>query len=248
MNARMKLSWLVLIPAWIAVVFLLVGLGAFTFKLIQVTKEAFKKVESVEAFVPSEPPVPPPEVDVPTFVPDAEDSRHNKASLAIYLLSDEYKWKIGYDQKLNDKYDKLPFSGQMVDLLNKTREVICVGASSEEIIKGLTEDEGRKKEEERAARRAKSVAIWITEKLERQDPSILVRKWNIGHWMNRSNGSDTSTQRRVIIILVLNKSSEINMDEALRNALEREKGKHHIYELILNQYSLTRGDKLIWDE
>lgn len=237
-----------MISSWIIYGVTLVLVIGAAVKLVQYTKEAFKRVEPVEVFVPSEKPVPPPEVAEPAFIPDAEDSKHKKASIAIYLLSDEYSWKIGNYEKLNDKYDKPPFSPQMVRLLNIANEVICVGASSEEIVKGLTEGEGRKKEEERAANRAQSIALWISEKLEKRDKPIIVRKWNIGHWLNRSNGEDTSKQRRVIIILVLNESNEINMDEALRNALEREKKNHPIYELILAQYSLTQSDKLVWEK
>lgn len=237
-----------MIPSWICFVVAIVVVGGAAAKLVQITKEAINKVAPVEDFVPSEEPTAPPEVDEPAFIPDAEDTDHKKASIAIYLLSGEYSWKIGNYEKLNDKYDKLPFSAEMVHLLNKANEVICVGASSEEIIQGLTEDEGRRKEEERAAKRAKSIARWVDEKIEKRNPPILVRKWNIGHWFNRLSGEDTSKQRRVIIILVFNKSREIKMDEALRNALEREKKDHPIYELILTQYSLTRSDKLVWEE
>ena len=65
---------------------------------------------------------------------------------------------------------------------------------------GVSIHAGRAAEEWRAARRADQIAIWVREALQRP---IAVRKLNIGHHLPTGQPGDTSDQRRVVIILVL---------------------------------------------
>jgi len=166
----------------------------------------------------------------------------------ISLLSDEYRWVIGSTSELEPPHTNLVFSEEMKQNINAAREVICVGASSEDIRPGATEEQGRQEEEERAERRAETIAIWVRQVISRG--GIRVRKLNVGHHVREGGQAtgvaDTSHQRRVIIILVLDEDEGANMDQALRDALEKERDKHPIYATMLDNYSLTRGRAFTW--
>jgi hypothetical protein len=92
----------------------------------------------------------------------------------------------------------------MKAVLNSAQEIICVGASSEEVPEGLSLSSGRRWEERRAARRAERIAVWVREALSKPIP---VRKLNVGHHAPTSRTRDTSDQRRVVIILVLERTN-----------------------------------------
>ena len=66
----------------------------------------------------------------------------------------------------------------MKRVLNSAVEIICVGASSEEVPAGVGFRQGRAQEEWRAGRRADRIASWVREALSTPVP---VRKLNIGH-------------------------------------------------------------------
>lgn len=217
MLVKLKLSLVSLITFWVLVLGVVVLFTLWTANLILMTNDYFS---SLDGYVSLPKPITPNEVDQSesAYVADAEDRDHRKMSVAIYLLSDKYKWKLGSYEKLNDAYEKIPISNEMIKLIRSAEEVICAGASSQEFVGALASNEGRRIEENRAAERARTIARWIDE----LGTGVSVRKWNIGQWMNRSFEVDTSAQRRVIIILVLKKTYGINLDEALRNALERE--------------------------
>ena len=75
--------------------------------------------------------------------------------------------------------------------------------------------QGRAQEEHRAARRAEKIAVWVREALNRPIP---VRKLNVGHHAPTGT-DDTSDQRRVVIILVLEQDEDANIDQSLRSAM-----------------------------
>jgi hypothetical protein len=153
---------------------------------------------------------------------------------------------LGSTSELEPPHATLTFSEEMRRSINEAREVICVGASSEDIRSGASEEEGRQEEEQRAMRRAETIALWVQR--VRSEPRVRIRKLNLGHHerAHRAYSGDTSDQRRVIIILVLEEEEGVNMDEALRDALEQERGKHPIYATILDNYSLTRKPNFTW--
>ncbi len=191
----------------------------------------------------------PEEVKDRAFIPKAEDKQHKHATFDIYLFSDEYRWKIGHSNILENNKTTINFTPQMQRNLNESEEVICIGASSEQIRAGLTPEEGRKEEELRAAQRAETIATWVRPYLSNH---VIVRKLNLGHHAVKfetiSNYDRTSEQRRVIIVLVLKKEDGVDVDEALRDAFNREKAEHPLYARILTQYSLTQGFRFSWIE
>ena len=203
-------------------------------------------INNVNYYPPPEPRKPP-EADG-RYVREAVDKNRKRASFVIYLFSDEYRWQIGRSDALENGATKISFTPQMQENLNKAEEVICIGASSEQIEEGLTPEQGRIKEENRAAERAETIAEWIRPVLRNH---VLVKKLNIGHhaaYQSSSGDDKTSDQRRVIIVLVLKKEDGVNVDEALKNAFEREKEHQPIYGRILTKYSLTQGPRLHWIE
>ena len=77
---------------------------------------------------------------------------------------------------------------------------------------GTSFQHGRAQEERRAARRAEKIAVWVREALNRPIP---VRKLNVGH--HAPTGiDDTSDQRRMVIILVLDHDDDANIDQSLK--------------------------------
>ena len=123
----------------------------------------------------------------------------------------------------------------------KTREAIAfMGA-----LRGLPLETGRKREEARAAKRADRIAMWVRQALSRPVP---VRKLNVGHHMPTDNTNDTSEQRRVVIILVLERENGTNVDEALRSAMALESVNAPIFEALLTRYSLSAAKAFTWVE
>jgi len=185
----------------------------------------------------------PPEVIKDVTVRNVRDDEGKKASFRIMLFSDEFRWRINSFDAVEAEGGKRPqFTEEMKAVLNSANEVIAVGASSEEIPPGTSFPEGRAKEEKRAARRAEKIAVWIREALNRPIP---VRKLNVGH--HAPTGSDdTSDQRRVVIILVLDHDEDANIDQALRSAMASQSVRAPIFESLLTKYSLGGDAHFTW--
>jgi hypothetical protein len=185
----------------------------------------------------------PPEVARDVIVRSAEDLMGRRASFRILLFSDEFRWRLNSDEALERVTPRLDFTPEMKAVLNDAREIICIGASSEEIPVGVSFAKGRAAEEQRAARRAERIAWWVRGALSRPIP---VRKLNIGHHAPTGRPRDTSDQRRVVIVLVLDRDERINIDEALRAAMTRESVNAPIFETLLTKYSLAGEKNFSW--
>lgn len=185
----------------------------------------------------------PPEVVEDVTVTDAHDVSGREASFRILLFSDEFRWRLNSYEAIEDGSPYPAFTDEMKRVLNSAKEVICVGASSEEIPAGVTFDRGRKQEEWRAARRADRIALWVRRALSRPIP---VRKLNVGHHVPTRTPGDTSDQRRVVIILVLDRERGTDIDQALRAAMSGETARAPIFATLLTKYSLGSGDRFAW--
>ncbi len=175
-------------------------------------------------------------------VRDAPDDMGRRTSFRILLFSDEFRWRINSYDAVEHGAAQPRFTEEMKAVLNSAREIICVGASSEEISAGDSFAQGRAKEERRAALRAEKIAVWVREVLQKPIP---VRKLNAGH--HTATGSDdTSDQRRVIIILVLDQDEGADIDQALRSAMAGESVRAPIFEALLTRYSLGAGGSFTW--
>lgn len=184
----------------------------------------------------------PPEIEQDFTVRNAMDDEGRRTSFRILLFSDEYRWRINSYDFVQNGTARPRFTEEMKAVLNSAREVICVGASSEEIPTGASFGAGRKLEERRAALRADKIAVWVREVLRTPIP---VRKLNVGHHSPTGDG-DTSDQRRLIIILVLDHDKGADIDQALRSAMAGESVRAPIFEALLTKYSLGSGPSFTW--
>lgn len=184
----------------------------------------------------------PPEIIKDITLRNVRDDEGNKASFRIMLFSDEFRWRINSFDQVESGGKRPQFTPEMKAVLNSAVEIITVGASSEEIPPGMSFPQGRAQEERRAARRAEKIAMWVREAINRPIP---VRKLNVGHHAP-SGGEDTSDQRRVVIILVLDRDENANIDQSLRSAMASQSVRAPIFEALLTKYSLGGGDSFNW--
>ncbi len=186
----------------------------------------------------------PPEITHDLIVKDAVDQRGRHASFRILLFSDEFRWRLSSFDAIEDGTAHPQFTDEMKAVLNSAEEIICVGASSEELPTGVPVARGRAQEEWRAGRRAEEIAKWVRAALSRPVP---VRKLNVGHHApTRAGARDTSDQRRVVIILVLRHDEGADLDQSLRSAMAGEVLRAPIFESLLTNYSLAMGGKFTW--
>lgn len=185
----------------------------------------------------------PPEVVRDITVRHVADASGHEASFRILLFSDEFRWRLSSWNTIEDGTSVPRFTPEMKTVLDSAVEIICVGASSEEVPAGIGTVAGRQHEEWRAGRRAERIAVWVREALSKPIP---VRKLNIGHHAPTSGTHDTSDQRRVVVILVLDRDEDANLDEALRAAMTREASRTPLFASLLGNYSLGGGQAFTW--
>jgi hypothetical protein len=216
----------------------LVALVGFTAVITYATAAEFSVM--MRASLPT-----PAEVTTDVVVRDAPDAIGRRASFRILLFTDEFRWRLSSHDELDAVPDRPEFTQSMRTVLNSAEEVIVVGASSEELAPGVPRSVGREMEERRAARRADRIALWVREVLSRPVP---VRKLNVGHHAPTQGArrADTSDQRRVVIILVLEQDNGVNLDQALRAAMAQESVRAPIFEALLTRYSLSAGQSFTW--
>lgn len=187
----------------------------------------------------------PREVATDVIVRNAKDAKGRRASFRVLLFTDEFRWRLSSFDELDSDNGEPSFTPEMKAVLNRAKEIIAVGASSEEIVPGLSADAGRKREEARAGRRAEKIATWVRGALTSPIP---VRKLNVGHHLPTKGSKETSDQRRVVIILVLEREDGTNVDEALRAAMALESINAPIFEALLTRYSLSAAKAFTWVE
>ncbi len=187
----------------------------------------------------------PPEVANDLIVRNAKDQQGRRASFRVLLFTDEFRWRMSSYESLESEMEQPTFTPEMKSVLDKAHEIIVVGASSEEIVPGLSIEAGRKREEQRAGKRAERIAMWVRQALSNP---VAVRKLNVGHHMPTGKANDTSDQRRVVIIIVLEREEGTNVDEALRSAMALESINAPIFEALLTRYSLSAAKAFTWVE
>jgi len=200
---------------------------------------AFASVNEARHMVPPKPP----EVVHDVVVRHAEDSHGKHASFRILLFSDEFRWRMSSHVELENKGTEPDFTGEMKAVLDNAQEIICVGESSEEGPNGVSPTVARVEEERRAARRADQIALWIRRAVSRPVP---IRKLNIGQHIPTTQRRDTSDQRRMVIVLVLDHDDSVDLDQALRNAMARESSRAPVFDAMLKDYS--RSSTFTWEK
>lgn len=187
----------------------------------------------------------PPEVAHDVIVRNAKDQQGRRASFRVLLFTDEFRWRMSSYESLESRLEEPTFTPEMKAVLERAREIIVVGASSEEIVPGLSMEAGRKREEARAGKRAERIATWVRQAISKP---VAIRKLNVGHHRPTKGQNDTSDQRRVVIILVLEREDGTNVDEALRDAMALESVNAPIFEALLTRYSLSAFKTFRWME
>lgn len=215
---------------WVAVPWVLCGVGLAALTALEVKARWLQ-------------PPTPPEIVRDVTIHRVSDEQGRRASFRILLFSDEFRWKIASYDAVEDGATVPHFSDEMKKVLDSAEEIIAVGASSEEVPSGVSFKQGRAQEEWRAARRADRIATWVRQALSRPVP---VRKLNIGHHAPTRNRTNTSDQRRVVVILVLEKEPGINLDESLRAAMAEESERAPLFDSLLTDYSLGAGKAFTW--
>jgi hypothetical protein len=186
----------------------------------------------------------PPEVTRDFVVRSAADTHGNRASFRILLFTDEYRWRLSSVDTLSTGSSSPVFTPEMSRVLEDAEEIICVGTSSEEFPSGVSVKTGQLLEEQRAARRADQIAMWVRSSLAKPVP---IRKLNAGyHQPTDALSRDTSDERRVVIILVLDHDKDTNIDEALQAAMQDEGSRAPIFDSLLTQYSLSSRRPFTW--
>ena len=184
----------------------------------------------------------PPEVSHDLIIRNAKDDAGRNTSFRILLFTDEFRWVINSFDAIEKNGARPHFTEEMKAVLNSAKEIIAVGASSEELPAGISPTAGRALEERRAARRAEKIALWVREVLGKPIP---VRKLNVGHH-TPTGADDTSDQRRVVIILVLDHDEGAHIDESLRTAMAGESSRAPIFQALLTKYSLGGKNSFTW--
>lgn len=174
-------------------------------------------------------------------VPD-QQGRH--ASFRILLFTDEFRWRLNSHLELESGQAEPEFTPEMKAVLNSAKEVICIGTSSEELPMKLTSVAGRATEERRAGRRANQISVWVRRALSAPIP---VRKLNIGQHDQTEHAHDTSDQRRVVIVLVLERDEAVDVNQALRTAMAGEIARAPVFDALLRDYSLSKGTEFTWE-
>jgi hypothetical protein len=225
------MTWILQASRWlVAVAWVASGLGLATATAVEMKSGWFM-------------PPTPPEVMRDITITGAPDTQGRRASFRILLFSDEFRWRLSSYEATEDGASFPTFTDEMKAVLDSAHEIICVGASSEEVPAGVSPKAGRAQEEWRAARRAERIAVWVRQALSKPVP---VRKLNVGHHAPTRKTGNTSDQRRVVVILVLDQDEGTNLDESLRGAMALEAARAPIFESLLTDYSLGAGKAFTW--
>jgi hypothetical protein len=182
------------------------------------------------------PPPTPREVVRDVIVKHATDQQGRRASFRILLFTDEFRWRLSSHVELENGLAEPEFTPEMKAVLDSAHEIICIGTSSEEMPGALPPKSARLQEERRAGRRADQIALWVRRALSKPIP---VRKLNIGQHVHTGQIRDTSDQRRVVIVLVLERDDHVDIDEALRSAMAHESVRAPVFDALLKRYSLS---------
>ncbi|MDT9342226.1 hypothetical protein VV11_023570 [Trichodesmium erythraeum 21-75] len=150
------------------------------------------------------------------------DTKQKQAKFQVAILSDKYNWKYESDDQIELKGEvadisPLLSSEEMISNFRETSEVISVGTAScegEEIT-----------ENERAYSRAVNLDKWLKQILQEHDALKVKERYTLTLGKYREECSltteqQTAIQRRIIIISTIYRDKDVNLSEALYNAMK----------------------------
>lgn len=154
------------------------------------------------------------EIQSTTFV--AADNLNKTITCKVQMLNDKYSWKLkSYEvvQMGGEDIDIKEYlnSPELIDELRHSELVFCIGNSSHE---GLKEEE-----ENRASLRGFNFSSWLKELI----PNVQNKIHILDLGVNTAKKSESSNQRRLIIISLISSDRQVNIKQALQNGLIRNK-------------------------
>ena len=161
-------------------------------------------------------------------VVQGKDQKNASATFKVMMLNDKFTWELGSSESVSLNGEEVDIKDflRAPEILNEfyaSTEIICVGNSSHEGSPQL--------EEARAQKRGFRFAKWINEILNPgKKQSILVL--NLGH--NNIKSSNSSSQRRLTVILVIRKDQEVTLKDALKDAISK---NQDIFPFDISEYS-----------
>ena len=184
----------------------------------------------------------PPEVSHDLIIRNAKDDEGKNTSFRILLFTDEFRWRINSFDAIEKEGARPHFTDEMKKVLNSAGRSSASARARKKFPPASRSRPAAIVEERRAARRAEKIAVWVREAIGKPIP---VRKLNVGHHTPTGSG-DTSDQRRVVIILVLDHDNGADIDQSLRSAMAGESMRSPIFETLLTKYSLGGGRSFTW--
>ena len=154
------------------------------------------------------------------------DKANNSITCKVQMLNDKFSWKLKDENTVqmngeNIKIEDYLKSDELINELEHSEIVLCIGSSSHE---GIFEEE-----ELRATKRSNNFKNWISQILPNKKQDIYALDLGV----NQKNKSESSGQRRLIIISVLAIDKEVNFKEALYNGLI----SNNVIPLNIQEYS-----------
>lgn len=170
---------------------------------------------------------------------DGTDDTGKRGDFNILILMQNEEWMYANERKLQSgktASDVIPqYLYDKLETIKDARSIICLGTASQE--------GGHDTENSRAERRAKHLGNILKAFLVKESIQKDVYILNLGQFVVKTKTTDTSKQRSIIIILI-EKSSDrnVNLDQALKNALEKKK---NLRIKVNRYYSYNSGFKVI---
>jgi eukaryotic-like serine/threonine-protein kinase len=173
---------------------------------------------------------------------DGEDDKQRKATFSFESLLTKYTWEYGKIDTLSDgvKGGILAEKEIIEELshpvlsenIKNSQVVIAVGLASCE---GETTMENR-----RASQRAKVIKNAL-QKLDSKPPGETIYVLELGQYKTSecpsSNSTNTELQRRLLIIRVTRKDDDVDLEQALKNVINRNEIRKWLLEYLLGNSS-----------
>lgn len=158
-----------------------------------------------------------------------KDKSDREATIEIDILDSQFTWKK--NETITGEYT---YSGKIIDLreyfddqrygkkVNEAKDLICIGNASFEENESIPLENRRSAEEDRALIRARHLKH-IIRSLIYPGSQVAVYTLNLGWCTEKLKKTEPSNyQRAIVIIRVIKKEEDVNLKEALLDALSKE--------------------------
>jgi tRNA A-37 threonylcarbamoyl transferase component Bud32 len=178
----------------------------------------------------------------PTPIFEGGPVETEKGTFRIVVFNEGYNWKKESDSVVQrsgvDLVDGLTSElsgGDFQAAMGNASDLVCLGTASVEAALGVGE------EERRAGRRANRLAAWLsgTGKFTKSIFTL-----NLGKFMGEESSPQTESQRRIVIVGVIDKKSDTKITgEDVRDAIRKYQRERGQFPIAFDNYSLTQSGK-----